>query len=102
FPRLGLDFGAWALKSGAWACGLMLGLVCSRLGVSEAGPGRMGMILGAWACSTGRLGVQLVCCNFPRVVPGSDQLSTIDIYIPNRSPGRKLSNAIGIRSFGVL
>ncbi|MED6214982.1 hypothetical protein PIB30_108745, partial [Stylosanthes scabra] len=31
-----------------------LGLVCSRLGMSEAESGRLGIILGAWACSTGR------------------------------------------------
>ncbi|MED6116050.1 hypothetical protein PIB30_096498, partial [Stylosanthes scabra] len=57
-----------------------LGLVCSRLGMSEAESGRLG-------ADSGRLGVQLFCCNFPRVVLGSNQLSTIDIYIPNRSPG---------------
>ncbi|MED6185168.1 hypothetical protein PIB30_054468 [Stylosanthes scabra] len=53
--------------------------------------------MGAWAPGhdSGRLGVQLFYCNFLRVVPGSNQLSSIDIYIPNRRPGRKLFNAIG-------
>ncbi|MED6139097.1 hypothetical protein PIB30_080686 [Stylosanthes scabra] len=58
------------------------------------GSGCLGVQLWAPGRDSGRLRVQLFYCNFPRVVLGSHQLSTIDIYIPNRSPRRKLSNAI--------
>ncbi|MED6138738.1 hypothetical protein PIB30_077321 [Stylosanthes scabra] len=61
-----------------------------RRGLPGYDSGRLG-------ADSGSLGVKLFCCNFPRVVLGSNQLSTIDAYIPNRSPRRKLSNAIGIR-----
>ncbi|MED6223521.1 hypothetical protein PIB30_074681 [Stylosanthes scabra] len=49
--------------------------------------GRLGLLIHAYAwTSTHMRG--LCCCNFPRVVLGSNQLSTIHIYVPNRSPGR--------------
>ncbi|MED6176953.1 hypothetical protein PIB30_093198, partial [Stylosanthes scabra] len=104
FPRLGIDSSAWALNSDAWLGLLTPGHDSGRLGVQHWALGvefgRLGAGYLALAClgaDSGRLGVQLFCCNFPRVVLGSNQLSTIDIYIPNRSPGRKLSNAIGIK-----
>ncbi|MED6210422.1 hypothetical protein PIB30_063966 [Stylosanthes scabra] len=81
--RLGVILGAWALSLGPWAWKL--------------GSGLPGCDSGRLGTGSGCLDVQLFCCNFPCVVLGSNQLSTIDIYIPNRSPGRKLSNAIGIR-----
>ncbi|MED6124060.1 hypothetical protein PIB30_055473 [Stylosanthes scabra] len=94
-----LSFGAVPTpRRGVWRLGIKTGC----LAIAD---GRLGVILGADSglpgCDSVRraliLGVQLFCCNFPRVVSGSNQLSTIDIYIPNRSPGCKLSKAIGIR-----
>ncbi|MED6157509.1 hypothetical protein PIB30_023706 [Stylosanthes scabra] len=89
---------AWASKNGAWRefwvprRDSALSAESGRLGAGYLALACLGVILGA---DSGR--VQLFYCNFPSVVLGSNQLSTIDIYIPNRSLGRKLSNAIGIR-----
>ncbi|MED6146765.1 hypothetical protein PIB30_037749 [Stylosanthes scabra] len=85
FPCLYFKTGAWREF---WAPGR------AALGAGYLALACLGVILGA---DSGHLGVQLLCSKFPRVVLGSNQLSTIDIYIPNRSPRRKLSNAIGIR-----
>ncbi|MED6209312.1 hypothetical protein PIB30_053484, partial [Stylosanthes scabra] len=90
-----LSFGAVPTpRRGCLTLGVKTGCLASADGRWLLGSGLPSVILGAWALI---LGVQLFCYNFSRVVLDSNQLSTIDIYIPNRSPGRKLSNAIGIR-----